>query len=49
MKTAAATAKSLQSCPSLCDPIDASRWVVIKELSREDSTGQELRRQWTFY
>ena len=26
MNAAAAAAKSLQSCPTLCDPIDGSPW-----------------------
>ena len=40
MVAVAATAKSLQSCPTLCDPIDGSHGVPARESRPWDSLGK---------
>ena len=44
--TAAAAAKSLQSCPTLCDPIN-TRITIIKKMTNADRYIEELNPSYT--
>ena len=49
MKAAAAAAKSLQSCPNLCDPIDGSPpWSDLRSPGKISRLDEPPRYRWEF-